>query len=233
MVMAVSLKSGVLLMQPVGKWRLEEPVQEAPVAPVGKWRVETPRDEDTITFESEMMFDEAVAQEERFLAGGGKEPEADQAMFWAERYNADVSIPLEERVRMFNDKQSVEVLPETSAAIKAALASGAFDVEMNSRGLSEDVVVASLENISKVETNGGKNNTISSGMAGGILQVIPSTFKDLLSRGVVGPKALKAIGKSKEELLSFSKQESAEYLRDNDNAAAIFGLAAFLNKVER
>jgi len=67
--MAVSLKSGVLLMQPVGKWRLEEPVQEAPVAPVGKWRVEAPRDEDTITFESEMMFDEAVAQEERFLAG--------------------------------------------------------------------------------------------------------------------------------------------------------------------
>ena len=61
-------------MQPVGKWRLEEPVQEAPVAPSGKWKVaESPKDEDTITFESEMMFDDAIAEEEKFLAGGSTE----------------------------------------------------------------------------------------------------------------------------------------------------------------
>lgn len=82
MAMAVSLKSGILLMQPVGKWRVEEPVQEAPVMPVGKWSVaEQPaeprvKDEDTVTFESEMMFNDAVAEEEKFLSGGVEEPEA-------------------------------------------------------------------------------------------------------------------------------------------------------------
>jgi GH24 family phage-related lysozyme (muramidase) len=61
-------------MQPIGKWRLEEPVQEAPIAPVGKWRVEAPKDEDTITFESEMMFDDAVAQEEKYLSSESTAP---------------------------------------------------------------------------------------------------------------------------------------------------------------
>ena len=215
-------------MQPVGKWRIEEPVQEAPVVPVGKWSVEAPvkvDTRDTDTFQAHMMLDEAIAREDG--------PQFDQAMFWADKYNADVSVPLEERVEAFNKKQSVDVLPSVTKAVKSAVSSGAFVAEMESRGLSEDVVVAALENISKVETNGGRNNTISTGGAGGILQVIPSTFDDLLSRDVVGPKALKSLGKTKEELLALSNEEKGNYLKGDDKAAAIFGLAAFLNKMER
>lgn len=322
-------------MQPVGKWRVEEPVQEAPAIPVGKWSVvDTVVDtRDTETFQAHMMLDEAIAREEggveelevlsavgkktsegrpiyknqwgdfvtertitefipelggvyniptvldgKFLSpeeaiqsvidskgkdpvtgrdliqfnsidkavkaaeerSGGKlseemegVPQFDQAMFWADKYNADVSVPIEERVEAFNKKQSVDVLPSVTKAVKSAVSSGAFVAEMESRGLSEDIVVAALENISKVETNGGRNNTISTGGAGGILQVIPSTFDDLLSRDVVGPKALESIGKTKEELLALSDEEKGNYLKGDDKAAAIFGLAAFLNKMER
>ena len=71
MAMAVSLKSGVLLMQPVGKWRIEEPVQEAPTMPVGKWSVvKTVVDtRDTETFQAHMMLDEAIAREDGGVAG--------------------------------------------------------------------------------------------------------------------------------------------------------------------
>jgi len=214
-------------MQPVGRWKVVEPTKEdspTEVKPVGKWSIKEPieidtRDTDTFAaLEDPNEVYEEVDQEE--------------ANFWAGKYNADASIPMEERVAAFNDKQSVEVLPKTSKAIKSAVGSGAFKAEMNSRGLTEDMVVAALENISKVETNGGKNNTISSGMAGGILQVIPSTFKDLLNRDIVGPKALKSLGKTKEELMALPDKKTAEYLRDNDKAAAMFGLAAFINKTD-
>lgn len=193
--------------------------------------------------ESMRMFEEAIAREEgvdtrdtdtfaAHMEESYEEPN-EEATFWAEKYNADASIPLEERIAAFTDKQSVKVLKRTTKAIESAVSSGAFEVEMKSRGLTKDTVVAALENISKVETNGGRNNTISSGMAGGVLQVIPSTFKDLLNRGVIGPKALKALKKTKEELLAMSNQESAEYLRDDHKAGAMFGLAAYLNKSER
>lgn len=174
------------------------------------------------------LFEEAVARENRAMS-----PQFDEAMFWAEKYNADITMPLSERLEAFNRKQNLSVLPSTTQAIQSAVASKAFEVEMKSRNLTDEAVITALENISKVETSGGRNNTISSGGAGGILQVIPSTFDDLLNRNVVGPKALKAIGKSKEELLQMSNKEKAEYLRDDNVAAAIFGLGAFLNKMER
>lgn len=196
--------------------------------------------------ESMRMFEEAIAREDgvdtrdtdTFTAHmeesyEEEEGPSEEAVFWAEKYNADKSVPMEERTAAFTEKQSVKVLKKTTKAIESAVASGAFEVEMKSRGLTGEAVVAALENISKVETSGGRNNTISKGMAGGVLQVIPRTFKDLLNRGVVGPKALKALKKTKEELLAMSDQESAEYLRDNDKAGAMFGLAAYLNKTER
>ena len=205
-------------MQPSGRWKVETSSQEvAPSEPSGQWRIDT-RDTDTFTAHMEETYEEGPSEE---------------ATFWAEKYNADKSVPMEERTAAFTKKQSVKVLKKTTKAIEQAVGSGAFEVEMKSRGLTGDSVVAALENISKVETNGGRNNTISSGMAGGVLQVIPSTFKDLLNRDVIGPKALKALKKTKEELLSMSDQESAEYLRDNDKAGAMFGLAAYLNKTER
>lgn len=44
-------------MQPVGKWRVEEPPEEALVQPVGKWTIDT-RDTDTFTAHMEANFKE-------------------------------------------------------------------------------------------------------------------------------------------------------------------------------
>lgn len=57
-------------MQPVGKWRIEEPVQEAPVMPVGKWRIEPQEIDtsDTETFQAHMMLDEALEREDAGVA---------------------------------------------------------------------------------------------------------------------------------------------------------------------
>jgi len=217
--MAFVLKTGTSFMEQeeqLPEWAIpRQPEEQLP-----EWAVPIDtRDTDTFTAHMEESYEEEGPSEE--------------ATFWAEKYNADESVPMEERVAAFTDKQSVKVLKKTTKAIESAVASGAFEVEMKSRGLTGEAVVAALENISKVETNGGRNNTISSGMAGGVLQVIPSTFKDLLNRGVIGPKALKALKKTEEELLAMSDRESAEYLRDDNKAGAMFGLAAYLNKTER
>jgi hypothetical protein len=84
-----------------------------------------------------------------------------------------------------------------------------------------------------VETHGGKLNEVSKGGAAGILQVVPSSFRDALTRdGVgVGKKALQSLGKTKAELLDMSNKEIGQYLKNDDEAAALFGIAIYLNKL--
>lgn len=161
---------------------------------------------------------------EQVFEGTGTTP----AKFWAKRYNADQS--LLKGAAVYEKAQDIEVLPEVTSSIDDVVESGVFDKELNARGLSQDSTKSILEGIVKVETSGGRNNKISKGGAGGILQVIPSTFKELAGNPkVIGDRALIFLNKSRDDLLSMSNREIGEYLRDDNRAGALFGLASFVN----
>ena len=68
---------------PEGELTFDAPAvaPRSPRAPVGELTFEAPtrRDEDTLTFESEMMFNDAVAEEEKFLSGGASAPQPAEA----------------------------------------------------------------------------------------------------------------------------------------------------------
>lgn len=162
------------------------------------------------------------------------------ARFWAEFYNAEHALEkspkakqakLDEKIAQYNKFRNHPVNPEVSQAIQDAVMSGAFKAEMKAVGLTPDQLVPQLYNVSRVETAGGAYNRPSPTGAAGILQVTDGTFRDLIKRGVVGPKALKVLGKTKDELLGMSNDERMEYLTTNNDAAAVFGAGAYLNKL--
>jgi len=161
------------------------------------------------------------------------------AEFWAKSYNAEHSQfkdpkkraeVLAEKTQAFEDAQKIEVLPEVKVAIADIVDSGVFALEFEKRNMDLEGTKVALENISKIETAGGRNNEISSGAAGGILQVIPSTFKGLVSdTQLIGDRALSFLGKDREFLTGLSNKEIGEYLRDDNRAGALFGTAAFID----
>ena len=162
------------------------------------------------------------------------------ALFWAEHYNAEHALEkgkdaqqkkLMEKVSQFNKFRKQPVLPEVSQSIQDAIMSGAFKAEMDAVGITPDLLVPMLEDVSRVETAGGAYNKPSPTGAAGFLQVTDGTFRDLIKRGVVGPKALKVLGKSKNELLKMNTKQRQEYLTQDNDAAAIFGAGAYLNKL--
>jgi hypothetical protein len=64
------------------------------------------------------------------------------------------------------------------------------------------------------------------------MQVVNQTFKDLLTRGIVGPKALDYLSTDKDTLLGMTTGQRQAYLNSDHKAAAIFGLGAHLNKLQ-
>ncbi len=161
-----------------------------------------------------------------------------EASLWAEYYNAehksskDPQKTLEQKTKEYINSADIEVLPEVKESATSAFNSGAFDGELRLLGLDKKEAARILADYSKVETSGGKNNTISKTGAGGYFQVIPTTFKSLITREkIVGPLALDQLGKTEEELLSLSNREIGEYLRDDSKAAGIFGAAALVSRL--
>jgi len=157
---------------------------------------------------------------------------------WAEFYNAEHKSSnkpqekLEEMTEYAKGKYDTEVLPEVKNSAESAFNSGAFDSELDNIGISREEAIRLLTVFSKFETEGGRNNNISTGGAGGYFQVIPSTFVSLISdEGIVGQKALAELGLPKEELLAMSNKEIGEYLRDDSKAAGIFGAAALMSRL--
>ena len=160
------------------------------------------------------------------------------ASLWAEYYNAehksskDPQKTLEQKTKEYIESADIEVLPEVKESATSAFNSGAFDGELRLLGLDKKEAARILADYSKVETSGGKNNTISKTGAGGYFQVIPTTFKSLITEEkIVGPLALDQLGKTEEELLSLSNREIGEYLRDDSKAAGIFGAAALVSRL--
>lgn len=163
------------------------------------------------------------------------------ARFWAESYNAEHALEktpkarrnkLLEKEAQYLKFQDVPVGRQEQQAIVDAVMSGAMKAEMDAVGASPDFIANELANVSKVETAGGRINKPSPTGAAGFLQVTDGTFRDLLRRGVVGPKALAALGKTKKELLNMSNKQRQEYLTNDHTAAAMFGLGAYLNKMD-
>ncbi len=162
------------------------------------------------------------------------------AEFWAKSYNAEHTqvkgssakkkAKLEEKIVAYEEAQDIEVLPEVVASISDVVDSGVFAQELEARGISNESAKNVLQGISKVETSGGRNNKISKGGAAGILQVIPSTFKEFVNNPkIIGDRALIFLGKERDELASMSNKEIGTYLQKDDRAGAMFGLAAFMN----
>jgi len=161
-----------------------------------------------------------------------------EASLWAEYYNAehksskDPQKTLEQKTKEYIEAADIEVLPEVKESASSAFNSGAFDGELRLLGLDKKEAARILADYSKVETSGGKNNTISDGGAGGYFQVVPTTFRSLIAEEkIVGPLALDQLGKTEEELLSLSNREIGEYLRDDSKAAGIFGAAALVSRL--
>ena len=56
--------------------------------------------------------------------------------------------------------------------------------------------------------------------------------EDFISKeGIIGPKALKALGKTGKGIINMSNKEFAKYLRDDSKAAGIFGAAALVSRL--
>ena len=159
------------------------------------------------------------------------------ASFWAEKYNAEhvgsdnPQKTLLAKTVQYKEAQKLPVQPEVVSAIDKAVDSAAFANEMKITGMTPELLKQALYGVSKVETSGGKINKPSRTGAAGILQVTDLTFRDLLNRNVVGPKALQTLGTSKEKLLAMTDKQRQKYLTDNDDAAAMFGLGAYMNKL--
>lgn len=167
-------------------------------------------------------------------------PIQDPALFWAQHYNAEHALEkgkmaqqkkLLEKQTQYNRFRRLPVMPNVDQALRSAVTSGVYNAEMKATGLQPGDLYHLLADVSKVETAGGKHNRPSPTGAAGFLQVTDGTFRDLINRGIVGPKALSALGKSKEELLNMSNKERQEYLTRDHKAAAIFGAGAYLNKL--
>lgn len=161
-----------------------------------------------------------------------------EASLWAEYYNAehksakDPQKTLKQKTKEYIEAADIEVLPEVKESATSAFNSGVFDGELRLLGLDKKEAARILADYSKVETSGGKNNTISDGGAGGYFQVVPTTFRSLITEEkIVGPLALDQLGKTEEELLSLSNREISEYLRDDSKAAGIFGAAALVSRL--
>lgn len=161
-----------------------------------------------------------------------------EASLWAEYYNAehesakDPQKTLKQKTKEYIEAADIEVLPEVKESATSAFNSGVFDGELRLLGLDKKEAARILADYSKVETSGGKNNTISDGGAGGYFQVVPTTFRSLITEEkIVGPLALDQLGKTEEELLSLSNKEIGEYLRDDSKAAGIFGAAALVSRL--
>ena len=162
----------------------------------------------------------------------------DLPTFWAKFYNAEhvtaknPDKKLAQQIARFKNAANMDVLPEVRESAVAAFESGAFDGELKNLGITRDQAANYLSEISKVESSGGSNNTISTGGAAGYFQVIPSTFRSLIeNEGVIGRKALAYLGKTKDELLGMSNQEIQNYLQKDQTAGATFGAAALVSKL--
>lgn len=164
----------------------------------------------------------------------------DPSIFWAKFYNAEhaqeegetaQTRKLLEKAEQYNRMRNLPVHPQMDQAIRGVVESGVFDAEMGASKIEKGEVYNLLKDVSKVESAGGRMNKPSPTGAAGFLQVTNGTFKDLIKRGVVGPKAQKYLGKSKKELLNMSNDERKKYLTTDHKAAAVFGAGAYLNKL--
>jgi hypothetical protein len=157
------------------------------------------------------------------------------ATFWATDYNADASIPLEERIRHYNDAQDIEATELVKEVSGEAVDSGAFDNELKYLGVSKEDMKEGLVNISKPEPSGGqlpKEKQVSSTGAQGIFQVVESTARSVLDNGQVGPKAAAAMGTTLDKLNGMSREELQGFLLNNDKANAIFATAVVIQKLQ-
>ena len=170
--------------------------------------------------------------------GWGRRADVNLPAWWAKYYNAEhagSSNPadvLAAKESQFMQAARRDVLPEVRESAAAAFGSGAFDYELGKLDLTRDQAANYLSEISKVESSGGLDNTISTGGAAGYFQVVPSTFRSLIeNEGVIGRKALAYLGKTKDELLGMSNQEIQNYLQKDQTAGATFGAAALVSKL--
>ena len=155
--------------------------------------------------------------------------------FWAEDYNADAKIPMEERLSHFEKAQDIKVTKQVEDSADYAVNSGAFDNELKSLGLDKKDLIKGLIDISKVESGGGnlpKEKQVSSGMAQGLWQLIEPSARSVLNNGQFGKKAANASGIPLEELKAMSKEELRDVLLNNDNLNALFAAALVVQKFQ-
>jgi len=182
----------------------------------------------------EQVVTEQIAQP--LVREAAKPPESKiGSMFWAKDYNADEKIPLEERVFLYNQAQSIEPNESVLNASKFAVDSGAFDYEMKDFDLSKEGLFNGLVNISKIETAGGnlpKENQVSKTGAQGLFQVVESSARDVLKNGQFGNKAAKALGISLSDIKGMTRKELQSFLLNDDKANSLFATAIIMQKLQ-
>lgn len=200
------------------------------------------------------MFDQAIAQEDKFLADKEiqelmakirdkagdanvfgrlmdktlkQSPATDEGMagFWGAVYQSE-SDPV--KMKQFIKHQSTELQEGVLPALDSALKAFKGDKKHNTEKLRRIMIA-----IAKHESLGGKKLVQGKGgPARGAWQVETETALDVIrTSGLIGGKAEKLLGKTKQEILSMSENELKNYLKDH-TVNAVFAVAKTLQAAD-
>ena len=145
----------------------------------------------------------------------------EQAKLWGKVYQSE-SNPM--KMVQFVQHQTVPLVEGVEKAVDTALSAFKGDKGVEDQTALRQLLIATA----KHESLGGKYLEQKGGPARGAWQVEPSTARDILkTSGLIGEKAERILGKSKEEILQMPDQELARFLKDH-NVNAVFATAKYL-----
>lgn len=140
---------------------------------------------------------------------------------WGKLYQTE-SDP--EKMKAFEEHQSIKLPPEIETAVDTALTAFAGDKGITDSSKLRGQVLATI----KHESLGGKYKRQVNGPAIGAAQVEPETAIDIVkTSGLIGAKAEKILGMSKKKFLELDLA-SMENLLENHEVNAVFATAKYL-----
>lgn len=140
---------------------------------------------------------------------------------WGKLYQTE-SDP--EKMKAFEEHQSIQLPPEIESAVDTAMTAFAGDKGITDQSKLRSQIIATI----KHESLGGKYKRQLNGPAIGAAQVEPETAIDIAkTSGLIGKKAEKIIGMSKDKFLELDLA-SMENLLENHEVNAVFATAKYL-----
>ena len=161
---------------------------------------------------------------------------------WADLFWAGDQREKPAKLAMFAQAQGIPLQPTVEPAIKNALSVFySEDKDEYDKDINPQVLTPLLAATAKVESRGGHPNWLiqrsdktstGTGPARGIWQVEPATARSITkTSGLIGPQALKLLGKTKKQLVELDDAGRQDLLLDHDNNA-VFAIAKYLQAAD-